>query len=253
MYQAALFTLLFFGICGTASAEPLLLDVPFRETRNSRVDWIVAFVADVGFRARLVNRSILAGSDSEHQRYCPEHEIFLSGGFLDKQGRPEGLLIENGQTVVDYASHYTSGGVMYSLRGNIGFLPLSELPPSGSEYALQSKPFLWEDKSVAAGRVPDSRWDRVAVGTAILNQQSGMIVIGAFAEDRKALRQHQFINSISRIERSNGLEIEWLVNLDGANTAFVNIPSMDIFHGLDTPRYIPSALCVGTASKRSDN
>lgn len=219
-------------------------NLPEEIRENGRLNWVVAFVPDGRFSSVLVDESIIASKDEPYRKYCREGSIFLSGGFLDTEGKPEGLLIESGRTRVDYAAHYDSGGVIYLRGGVIGFARLGNLPPHDTDFALQSKPFLWEEGSIAAGRVEDGPWDRIAIGTAVLNGEFGMTVIGVFAKDRKALRQHQFIDAISQIEQGFDLEIDWLLNLDGANTAFLRIPKADIFHGLSEPRYIPSALCI---------
>ncbi|MGB0659929.1 MAG: hypothetical protein ACPGNV_07085 [Mangrovicoccus sp.] len=239
----------FFGfVCTPAISKSNLFfsnaDLPQGINESGRLNWVLAFVPHGYFRSVLVDKNIVTNRDSTHDKYCGDSAIFLSGGFFDPDRNPEGLLIENGTEAVEYADHYKSGGVMYLLGGTVSFIKVGLVPPYGAEFALQSKPFLWEGGKVSAGQVEDGYWDRISVGTATLNGEFGLVVIGVFSEDRKALRQHQFIDGISEIERFVRLEISWLLNLDGANTAFLRIPSAGIFHGLAEPQYIPSALCI---------
>ena len=221
------------------------LNVPYDKTTK----WVIAFVPEPSISVKVINKRVSSKTYFSQQELCRSSRVILTGGMYDndvKVDRPVGFHMNFGVKITSTAP-WVSGGYIYQTKnGSVEFSTIKQGLLKGVVEALQSKPFLLEKGKVAVAERNDPAHDRVAIGNAVYNDKSGLLVVAAISDlsRRTAIRLHHFAEAIVLIAELYNIKIDMVLNLDGAAKAFVCFPKRGKYFGTNAIRYIPSIICI---------
>jgi hypothetical protein len=214
-------------------------------TESSQIRWLAIFIPRAMLEVRNVDSSKIFTDKSVLKGYCPESDVIISGGFYDRSpNRPNGLVIEAGK-IISQPVKKTSGGFVYTINNRVVFSKIGDLPPNGTDSALQGLPFLIENGKVAVRKRKDAKWNRIAIGNATLNDVSGLAIFSAISPSAIAVQQHVFTDEIIKIAKDNKLNLDMVLNLDGSGSPFVHVRQHNIISGNPRKIYMPNIICLG--------
>ncbi len=172
---------------------------------------------------------------------CKRSPFVASGGFFDRDSEEiRGLLIANREVHSEIAK-WGSGGVFHYTNGifRIDNKDSFQLSPS-TEIALQGKPVLVRDR--VNDMISDDyiRADRISIG---ITSRNNIVIFGAFSPKYQAVSTYKFAELALEAARLNKLELDTLLNLDGAAQAALSIRPRKIFLGYEKWKYVPNVIC----------
>ena len=221
------------------------LNVPYDKTTK----WVIAFVPEPSISVKAIDKTVSSKTYFSQQGLCRSSRVILTGGNFenDEKGlRPVGFHMNLGEKITSTAPWVFGGYIYQTKNGNVDFSTIKQGLPEGVVEALQSKPFLIEKGGVAVAEGNDPALDRIAIGNAVYNDKTGLIVVAAISDlsRRRAIRLHHFAEAIVLIAELYNIKIDIVLNLDGAAKAFVCFPKRGKYYGTRARRYIPSVICI---------
>jgi len=211
--------------------------------------WYVAFIERPRLHLEIIEKNMNTSDvDILFQQRCPQSKLIITGGFFGVEDTPrlDGLHVSESTAHSPIQDWGTGGFLSFSERSGAQFTTLEDGFPAGSEMVLQSKPFLIENGDVAVNVVPDARWDRIAIGSAGYMGKSGVLIVAAISDEnrRSAMRQHVFARAIANLSEKAQIDIDMMLNLDGAEGPFIFQRDAGLYLGSKNARYVPSIICL---------
>ncbi len=225
-----------------------IITVPSSDGQNPlTLVWIVFPQNSVTVRASSVNK--IGPANRLYDAYSPKDAlVLLNGGYYgydaSHKARPLGLLVSNGNRMSDFATKWTSGGIiLVRPELDIQIIPINKWNElSTPKEAIQSKPLLIENEALSVTRHPkDQPFNRSSIG---LTTKGDLLVAGAFRDDNQALTLYDFGGFLELLGRLKGVHVRTALNLDGATDAHLHVISPAKDWGYEGSNYVPDVLAV---------
>lgn len=186
-----------------------------------------------------------------NKKACRQSPFVVSGGFFDRDKEEiRGLLISNYQVhskVADWSSggifHYTKGAYRIDYTDSFCQLPTTA-------FALQGKPVLVRNGVNDMIEDDYKRADRISIGTTFRNN---VVIFGAFSPKYEAVSAFKFAELAIEATRIAKIELDTLLNLDGAAQAALSIRPLKRFLGYGTWKYVPNVICSGNLASLKES
>lgn len=176
--------------------------------------------------------------------------LVTNGGFwgYDKKGfeMPLGLIMSSGR-VLSPRVGWTSGGALCVNGESVSFMPVRTLRSEPACFeALQSKPLIVENSSVAVREAP-GLFNRAAVG---VGENGDIIVAGAFSLEGNAASLLDLASFIVDESSRNGSPARTMLALDGGPGAQLWVPPLDLHFGSKSSTYVPAIIRFASTGQR---
>jgi hypothetical protein len=176
---------------------------------------------------------------------CDDGAVVVNGNFfvdIKNVKSPLGLLRVKGETITRTSSRKTGGFLIVEPGGTTRILtkPMAKQAELAAD-VIESTPVLINDGRDAMRGDDHVKFDRVAVG----NSSSGHLVfVGVFASQQRTMSLAEFSRLVAAAARTQRVEINDLIAMDGGPSAHLWLPILKKLHGARGPTYLPSVICA---------